>query len=248
MFIAGSHAFGVIGTVKSTAQKGGVATLGGLDVYTSQQNRYPSSSIIIFTDLFGWKFNNTRVWADRRAEDTGAVVVIPDFFHGQTLPADRSKLMAWLGQFPPAKVIGEYGKVVEDIKKRYPTVKKFAVEGFCWGGLYATLLSAGNPAPISAAISYHGSLLTEKNVAAVTGPISYQNADPKLDTQVGPQLYDALKKILDEKRAKGQDASITYYPGMAHGFALRGDSNNATVSKQQEAAYQAGVKFFKKYL
>ena len=38
------------------------------------------------------------------------------------------------------------------------------------------------------------------------------------------------------------------HAGMAHGFALRGDYNNATVSKEQEAAYQAGLKFFKKYL
>jgi hypothetical protein len=36
--------------------------------------------------------------------------------------------------------------------------------------------------------------------------------------------------------------------GMEHGFALRGDYNSPTVLKEQETAYQAGVKFLKKYL
>ena len=68
-----------------------------------------------------------------------------------------------------------------------------------------------------------------QNVAAVTGPINYQNADPKLDTQVGPQLYDSLKKILDEKRAKGQDATITYYPGkVVDGWRMHGSVNQGS--------------------
>jgi dienelactone hydrolase len=93
--IAHSYGFGAIGTVRRNAQKGRVAKLGGLDVYISQEKAKPSSAVILFTDIYGWKFNNTRVWSDRLAQDTGALVVIPDFFRGTTLPADRSMLMTW---------------------------------------------------------------------------------------------------------------------------------------------------------
>jgi hypothetical protein len=54
---------------------------------------------------------------------------------------------------------------------------------------------------------------TLQEVSAVTAPINYQNADPQLDRQINTTLYTAIKKILDGKRARGQDASITYYPG-----------------------------------
>ena len=32
-------------------------------------------------DVYGWDFNNTRLWADKLAK-AGFITVLPDFFHG----------------------------------------------------------------------------------------------------------------------------------------------------------------------
>jgi dienelactone hydrolase len=46
----------------------------------------PEKGIIIFiTDIFGWKFANSRLLADRYAKRGGYTVYIPDFMRGQSI-------------------------------------------------------------------------------------------------------------------------------------------------------------------
>lgn len=56
-----------------------------------------------------------------------------------------------------------------------------------------------------------------------------------------PQVFAA-------KRAKGLDTQLTQYPGMAHGFALRGDSNEPAVKAASTGAFEKGAAFLAKYL
>jgi hypothetical protein len=67
------------------------------------------------------------------------------------------------------------------------------VPSFCWGGLYAVLLVQGQTPKVSAAGIHHGSLITTADVEAVTAPINFQQADPALDKQIGPDLYKQVR-------------------------------------------------------
>jgi hypothetical protein len=51
------------------------------------------------------------------------------------------------------------------------------------------LLAQGQTPKVSAAVVYHGSLLTPADVEAVTAPINFQQSDPALDKNFGPELY-----------------------------------------------------------
>ena len=79
---------GTIGTVKTGVQTGQVKQIGGLDAYVAGDNGSPKAAVILFSDVFGWALNNTRLWADSLARDTGYLVVLPDFFRGQALAQD----------------------------------------------------------------------------------------------------------------------------------------------------------------
>lgn len=51
------------------------------------------------------------------------------------------------------------------------------------------LLAGGKTPKVSAALVYHGSLITREDVLAVSVPINFQQSDPELDTQIKPALY-----------------------------------------------------------
>lgn len=63
---------------------------------------------------------------------------------------------------------------------------------FCWGGLYAVLLAQGQNPKVSAAVVYHGSLITPADVEAVTAPINFQQSDPALDRNFNTELYNQV--------------------------------------------------------
>jgi hypothetical protein len=57
-----------------------------------------------------------------------------------------------------------------------------------------------------------------------------------------------VDSILSKKRAGGLDASITAYPKQAHGFSLRGNSSDASVTAAANTAFDAGRAFLDKHL
>lgn len=68
----------------------------GIDIYKTGHGK---SAIILLTDIFGYSFINTRKLADRLANDTGATVLIPDYFNGDpmdpNIPNYRDMLPDW---------------------------------------------------------------------------------------------------------------------------------------------------------
>jgi len=59
----------------------------GLPAYVTRPDEgTPGKGIIIFiTDIFGWKFPNSRLLADKFAKNGGYTVYIPDFMRGQSI-------------------------------------------------------------------------------------------------------------------------------------------------------------------
>ena len=55
--------------------------IGNNDTYIAGSNS--NAAILVITDLFGWRFTNTRLLADDYATEANATVYIPDLYHHQ---------------------------------------------------------------------------------------------------------------------------------------------------------------------
>ncbi|WIA41786.1 hypothetical protein OEZ86_009119 [Tetradesmus obliquus] len=237
-----------VGVVSWTGKGAGKEVkLAGLDAYVATPSGPFKAAVLMISDVFGWRVDAARVWADNMAKQ-GFLVVVPDYFKGEPRKKTDSPdtFAAWRAKFPRKTVMKQSTDMIAAIKAAYPSVKKVGVAGFCWGGLYSVLLAGGKAPAVNAAVVYHGSLLTRADIEAIAAPINFQQADPALDNQIKTDFYKEIKAILDDKAKKGLDASITYYPNMPHGYSLRGA--NATVSASATTAFSSGAAFFKKHL
>lgn len=237
---------------------GAEVKLGGLNAYVafpalkhrgSSQTRL--ATVILIADIYGWKQASTRIWADKLAKK-GFLVVLPDFFRGDPWTETRNReaeFAGWIAKFPEQQVLKDIAAVQKELKKGVRGYKagKFGAEGFCWGGLHSALVAGAKPA-VSAAIVYHGSRLDLDDIKAIKRPVYFLKADPELDANFPPALYSQTEAIFRAKRAQGIDARLKYYPGMRHGFTVRGDPNNATIVKAAEDAFNKGAEFLAKYL
>ncbi|KAF6253329.1 dienelactone hydrolase family-domain-containing protein [Scenedesmus sp. NREL 46B-D3] len=248
-YFAKSHSSNgnAVGVVQWTGKgTGKEVKLAGLDAYVATPAGPYKAAVLMIPDIYGWQTDGTRVWADNMAKQ-GFLVVVPDYFKGNPRKKTDSgdTFAAWLALFPRETVMKESTDVIAAIRKTYPSVQKVGVAGFCWGGLYAVLLAGGKTPAVSASAVYHGSLITRADVEAINAPITFQQSDPEVDNQINTEFYKEIKAILAAKAKQGLDASITYYIGMPHGYAVRGAE--AGNSASATGALKAGAAFFRKH-
>ncbi|KAF8065771.1 cmbl [Scenedesmus sp. PABB004] len=249
---AEGHSGPAAGTVTLTGKgAGSERKIGGYDAYVAAPpgGAKPAAAVLLVTDVFGWKADNARVWADQLAKK-GFLVVMPDYFKGgaRTKADAPATFKTWLAKFPRERILSETDAVLADVRKQYPSVKKLGVQGFCWGGLYAVLLTH-KPARVAAAVVYHGSLLTPADIEAIAAPISFQQADPTLDSQIKTEFFAAIRASLARKAAAGGlDASATAFAGMPHGFAMRANASDPATTAAATTAFNAGAAFLAKHL
>jgi dienelactone hydrolase len=96
----------------------------GVNIYKTGHGK---SAIVIFTDIFGYAFPNTRKVADRFAEATGATVLIPDCFYGDAIdvnkPNYRDTLPDWLKKHPTSDTCAIAEKFISTIKEHYQSIQ-----------------------------------------------------------------------------------------------------------------------------
>lgn len=136
---------------------------------------------------------------------------------------------------------------------RTSTALPIGAAGFCWGGKYVTLLSAGNAS--DDAKSSDGKALLEAGFVAhpsflvIPGdidPISvpYSVAHPTADMNIGPEQAKTFQKALEGKK----DVEFVEYEGAKHGFAVRGNPDDEKEKRQGVEAEDQAVRWFQKYL
>lgn len=239
-----------LGVLQTGQQAGNEVKFGqgksALDAYvvTPPGKSAPQEGVIIFTDIYGWELPNTRLWADRLAKEGGFLVVIPDFFRGDPVTeAIRPNISEWRLRHPREEVLADFASLLPALKQAYPSVTKWGQQGFCWGGLYSVLLSGPQNVRVDAAVAFHPSGIDASDIEAITRPIMIQAADPKLDKNLNPEVYQKVQEFFATKRSKGVDAVITSYPGMPHGFALRGNLTDKAWAKASNTAFTQGMQF-----
>lgn len=173
----------------------------------------------------------------------GYLVVMPDLFRGDPVPADalsdpasNYSLPDWQKRHPMAEIESILDTTINAIQTTYNTSRIGSV-GYCFGGRYvARYLAAGKA--IKAGFAAHPSNTQAAEWEAIAAPISIAFGD--LDESSTPENRTNIEEIFFEGNKTYQTA---LYSNAEHGFAVR---TNLTVKQKafaQEGAYFQAVRW-----
>ncbi|KAK7033096.1 protein AIM2 [Favolaschia claudopus] len=249
------------GVIQKGTPIGKEEQVAGLSTYTV--GAADSTQIVIIgTDIFGWKFVNTRLLADEYASH-GFRVLVPDLFDGYQIPQwtlsardpvnERPTLVQRIARpFSLSIMIpfvlrnghstqtAKLKKLAEQLRQEHAGAK-IGFVGFCWGGRYAITLNS----LFDASVAAHPSLVKyPAELDGVTKPISFALAptDHNYDARRGEETENLLKE-------KGlTDVEVVVYPGVQHGFTIRADLQNEQKKEARDKAVAQVVEWFQRYL
>ncbi|KAI0351385.1 alpha/beta-hydrolase [Trametes cingulata] len=231
--------------------EGKIEQIGGVECYVATPTgEYPKDKVVLFlSDVFGIPLVNNKLLADDFARN-GFRTIMPDLFQGDPLPEnalnrpdfDRA---AWGSRHTP-----ESWKPVLDA-----VVAALRAEGVTWIG--TTGYCFGAPP------AWYLALKGESKVTVVAHPSRLripEDLEEYRDKSKAPLLINSCETdqaFPQEAQAKADEIlgggkfapgyERTYWEGCNHGFAVRGDMSNPKVKAGKEGAFDATVKFFKKY-
>ncbi|KAJ6513289.1 dienelactone hydrolase [Mycena sanguinolenta] len=252
----------VTGVIQQGSPIGEEDKIAGLSSYTTGD--IDSTRIVVVgTDIFGWKFVNTRLLADEYASQ-GFRVIVPDLFDGYQIPQwtlsardpvnEKPSLVQRIARPLSLSVMvpfvlrnghpaqtAKITKLVEQLRKDKPEAK-IGFVGFCWGGRYAITLNSIFDATVAA----HPSLVKfPSELEGISKPISFALAptDHNYDESRGKETEKLLK-------AKGlTDLEVVIYPDtVRHGFTIRADLQDEKKKEARDKAVTQVVEWFKRYL
>ncbi|XP_057524465.1 endo-1,3;1,4-beta-D-glucanase-like isoform X2 [Amaranthus tricolor] len=236
-----SHNYPPALNASSGVGNGHAQVIGGLNSYVSS---FSSSlfAIILISDVFGYEAPKLRKLADKVAA-AGYYVVVPDVLHGDPYnPENKDRpLQVWLKDHEAAKAFEEVKPIVDTLKHK--GMHKIGAAGFCWGGKVVALL-AQNDEYIQAGVLLHPSAVTEDDIEGVKVPLAILGAEN--DSVTPPKLVKKFEKILQSKPEVYSFVKI--FCGVAHGWTIRYDENDAFAVKAAEEAHQDMLAWFKKYI
>ncbi|KAK1235642.1 hypothetical protein PQX77_001127 [Marasmius sp. AFHP31] len=229
--------------------RGKLMEFAGVNTYVSLpcgEQKSKDEAIVLLTDVFGLPLVNNKLLADNFAAQ-GYAVFVPDYLNGDPAPADdpNFNLTEWLGRHGPEQTLPPTQAVLGALRDN--GVKKIGVTGYCFGGIYTTILSQANQ--VEVAVMSHPSLFTipddVKTLAAnSTVPVEIHSAD--LDTILTLELAKEVDDIFAGYSAGYQRFA---YPGVGHGFAVRTENASDPVQiGAKQLAFERAVSWFEEHL
>ena len=248
---------------KWDAQPTGTETkLGELNAYVAGNSK--SAAVLIVADIFGWTLPNIRVIADHFAKEANVTVYVPDLyvvrilsskvsltvcsFDGEVVKPEFLEDPELRKTFSIPEFIGRHSKdirwpsILESaklLKSQYP---KLGAIGYCYGA-WAVFKLAADSSLIDSATVAHPSLLEKSEIDGLKVPT--QILAPEHDHAYTPELKEYSNKVIPTLNIP---YDYVYFPGVAHGFAARGDPNNPTQKQALERAKRAAVNWFNEWL
>ncbi|KIW21052.1 hypothetical protein PV08_01631 [Exophiala spinifera] len=221
----------------------------GLDAYVSGSNK--DAAILIVHDIFGWTFTNARVLADHYAKEADVTVYLVDFFGGELVTPDMMEDPEKAKDFNVGAFLGRHNKAARGPEifaaakalKNELGYKKLGAIGFCYGGWAVFQLGAKGNNLVDAISTAHPSLLEKSEIDAVGVPV--QILSPEIDPLYTEELKAHSNQVIP---TLGLEYDYQYFPALRHGFATRGDPNNAVQKKGLERAKNAVVYWFAQHL
>ncbi|KAH8422461.1 dienelactone hydrolase family protein [Aspergillus melleus] len=223
------------------------ATFAGTRTYITGQSK--SAAILYIHDIFGWKFPNARVLADYYAEKANATVYVPDFFDGEIVSPEMLEDPVKRASFSIPDFAARHSKDL-----RWPTILNFATElrkqydkvgtiGFCYGGWAVFRLGARDLGLVDCISAAHPSMLEDSEIGSLAVPT--QILSPEHDFAFTEELKDKCNIVIPRNNIPYE---YVYFPGLAHGFATRGDRNDDVQKKGLERAARSAVGWFGEWL
>ncbi|KAK0749442.1 Alpha/Beta hydrolase protein [Schizothecium vesticola] len=204
--------------------------------------------IVVVFDIFGY-FDQTIQGADILANSDAHhkyKVVMPDWFKGDACPIEwyppnteqkQKDLGAWFGKHPPAEVVDVLPEYVTALNARYPSVKSWAVLGFCWGGKVVSLATSSALNPFKAAAVCHPAMVEPKDAAAIKVPF--------IMLASGEEPADKVKEF--ESKLEGPK-HVEIFEDQVHGWmAARGDLSKERSKDEYVRGYKTVLEFFGKH-
>ncbi|CAF1460362.1 unnamed protein product [Rotaria sordida] len=219
--------------------KGHEEKLAGIATYKTGQGK---STIVIFTDIFGFSFINIRKIADTYAQGTKATVLVPDLFNGDSMNPNEpnlfDKLPAWLQKHPPTDACTVADKIISIIKRHYDSIQ---VVGFCYGGKIVIHLITHPElsSSVKAGVVAHPSFLVKEEANQIKRPILFQCAE------TDERFIPDIRKHFEKELTRTGLGKFIDYPGTTHGFVVRPDGT-PQVEKQKNKAITDAIEYLNK--
>ncbi|CCE94292.1 protein AIM2 TDEL_0H04330 [Torulaspora delbrueckii] len=220
--------------------KGTLSDLYGIDTYVtgSQSNE---KVIVIITDIYGHKFNNTQLVADTLG-DAGFRVYIPDILFGDAIEKlDGSvDFNEWLGKHNPQKTKAIVDQFLSGLKKEN-SPKFVGIVGHCFGAKYAIQQIHATEGLADVCAVAHPSFVSIEEIAAIGKEKPLLISAAENDSIFPPELRHQSEAKLAEIGARYQ---LDLFSGVSHGFAVRGDTSDPVVRYAKEKALVDQIYWF----
>ncbi|EHY61240.1 hypothetical protein HRR81_009552 [Exophiala dermatitidis] len=236
-------------------ERGSFTTIDGDRAYVSGGSSSTGGILFIY-DVFGYT-SQTLQGADILANsELESIVVVPDLFGGEYMKKEwyaekternETQIKAFLSskasiETAVQRLLGkdgadaQEGGLLASVKERYPSVTKWAVIGYCWGGKVAALVS-GTGTPFKVAVSTSPALLDPADAAKVVIPMAV------LASKDEPA--DAVRAYGDALKV---EKHVETWPQSVHGWmSSRADLSDPQQKREYQRGYKVAIDFIKQH-
>ncbi|KAI4208119.1 MAG: hypothetical protein LQ349_009782, partial [Xanthoria aureola] len=249
--------------------------LHGLKTYVTapsnedENDKDPKGVVVIAPDALGWTFCNTRLLADRMAEEGGhapsatLLAVFDNLLYDTGIWNWLWKpyyflqvayaMLPFLLLVPLSKSLPRLRSFLAALRTTtHPTLPLGAC-GYCWGAKHVITLASESISPENETKQPQQPLLTAAFVAHpasdVEVPGDFDNLHTPLSTAVGEkdiffsmEVVERVKGVLaTREEGEGLESEVCVYAGARHGFATRGDDKVGFERRQAEEAREQAV-------
>ncbi|KAH8832877.1 alpha/beta-hydrolase [Flagelloscypha sp. PMI_526] len=234
----------VTGTVHIGEAKGKIEKINGIETYIATPSiDYPKDkALLLLTDVFGIPLLNNKLLADGFAEN-GFYTVIPDYLNGDPVPAaeleaGKIKLADWFPKHTQEYTRPPLDKVIAGLKEK--GIKEFAATGYCYGARYVFDLAFDDLLKVS--VVSHPTFIEPKDLeeyfSKSSAPLLINSCTN--DGAFPHEKQEAADKIFGDGKFK-PGYKREYFEGASHGFAVRGDPNDAKQKADMDGAFKNAV-------
>lgn len=239
-----------------------------ISVYHAKPSEESDKAVLYLHDIAGWKFNNSRLLADKLAAETGFHVFIPDLFEGEIINGGDFTFMEkavrkpqgiidnivskfhfviaaptvihFVQKFPLKRVQPTLDLTIQEIKKM--GITKIGTVGYCFGGKLVFALAQQKK--VDCLVSAHPSLPNlPGGVEGISCPLLLICAEK--DYLLSRKKAEEIIKIA---RNSNSHAELSFYDGVSHGFAVRGNDEDPLCREACEKSTQETINWFRQYL
>ncbi|KAM5466594.1 putative carboxymethylenebutenolidase [Microsporum audouinii] len=226
--------------------KGSYEPLGGLKTYVTGAPDATKGIIAVF-DIFGYVDQTVQGVDILGASNDGKYkVFMPDWFKGNPCPTEwyppdteqkQKDLGAWFGNNAPHGVADALPEYVEAPKAANPSIKSWALIGYCWGGKVTELVTSRDSNPFSIAAGIHPAMVDTADAGNIRVPYML------LASQEEPA--ETIKEFENKLKVPNH---VETFGDQVHGWmAARADLANPRSKEEYIRGYKTVLRFFNQY-